>query len=1310
MLPPNFIIPFTTVILCVCTLTHAYGARLPQTLTFYPAASNQSSRFYQELKDDLDVFRNREPEISSFLESCCEMGYMPPRFNNTNSLNQWPSSVIMTLVLDIPNLYFRSESSKELLLRSNLSIEAKAHFIQLMNDAYVSEVIKALATDAHKTIHYPVIKFTLLQKIIKGRISTVITWNNFNKLASKGILQTFFSQGLDINSVTTVVNNEYKLNLISQVLQQGERIIHQYLRKPICQILLNHIFRLTNYQPISAWKSKDQLKSLSPYIECLEPQMLPEKQQYDNWVDLFDFIVQSHAIDPAICILLLYKLDSHAWSRIPTETKFLCLRYSTPQMANDLLWHWEERYETELAIHGKFSAIQDMAFQNTLQREKESELSGIKRKQQLFSLICNNYIHLLSYDELDAMFGPYYVAIDWREIPVFQINRMDIRGIKQTLKYIKDHRLSPRSPWTEVDLENLGPLVIGLSSDEITKDHIRYFFGTGKKFIEHLGTPQKIKILALIGKEMFGGGGDYTLANIREYDISLLNDLSAYDLNNVIGRTFESGYFAYSVENDRLKERLPTGLLDRSWDARVSTIIYDNIVRVVSKSPTSVGDFSLTGPLSESMGSTLLGVNYKDLLNTRYSEWLSVINSFNFYLKDNHFMGRGLAQSLASYFDKVITDFFGPNKRSDRHMEPSFRMHMHLIGGRILREVDPNFLTNIPAYLCREAISMIGELDDNINLPRKMRQLIVQVYLSHCKRSPGLDFIDLVSLGSLVCDVPAEFLMNGANRTLLQERIHYFKRCSLSRLQGEALKDLLPTPILSYSNILNLQSAICSIVNAQDLWTLNETEKREIVPAIPYIWKDLHPFLFSSKIRYSDILWEPEEAYLEGLDIESQRSLGSCIRNTAWIYSAEYAQDTKYYYQKECLPDKSSQNKKRKTHTCSQIEDFGGAAVLLPEEYYTDMNMCQLQRCIYYLTTKPYMSTKVLDHIFRTYEERIQKRESFNDSLAAFATSKQPLLWYDLPVYTHFLNETDFPNVPNDIDFLHEVQKNIPKSMTPNYPLLEYLLSRYLKLSSKTQLKHTEIAALGNILCGATFQAQENNLIIKTKTNVAAITGADFVSSLKILGGLYACTDVQLQELNTFYLVNHKTPQKYSPADIVDLNLIISVIDPQQLNLFERDQIKMISCEAIRRISTESMNGFSKLFFLRLSPELIRCFTPNHWRLIKDINFSIVNNNLCSRVRFSDGTFSCMVLGNEFSNVKMDFDSQKKDDDSFDVNIPDVSVVIIDVEGTIDSSIQAKNQYLWAEDQYIIIYAQSIRASVQALIFNLLITAALQIR
>ena len=1292
------------------TCTHAYGARLPQTLTFYPAASNQSSRFYQELKDDLDVFRNREPEISSFLESCCEMGYMPPRFNNTDSLLQWPSSVIMTLVLDIPNLYFRSDSSNILLLRSNLSIEAKAHFIQLMNDAYVTEVIKALASDPHKTMSYPVIKFTLLQKIIKGRISTVITWSNFNKLASTGILQTFFSQGLDINSVTTVVNNEYKLNLISQVLQQGERIIHEYLRKPICKILLDHIFRMKNYQPISSWKSKDHLMSISPYIECLEPQMLPEKQQYDNWVDLFDYIAQSHEIDPAICILLLYKLDSHAWSRIPTPTKFLCLRYSTPQMANDLLWHWEEKYETELAIYGKFTAIQDMAFQNTLKRAKEFDLSAIKRKEELFSLVCNNYLHLLGYDEMDLMFGPYYVAVNWEEIPVFQINRMDIRAIKQTLKYIKDHRLSPTSPWTDADLEHLGPLVIGLSSDEITKNHIRYFFGTGKKYIQHLSLPQKIKILSLTGKEMFGSGGDYALANIREYDITLLNYLSAYDLTNVIGRTFEGGYFAYSQDNDRIKERLPTGLLDRSWDARLSTIIYDNIVRVVSKSPTSVGDFSLTGPLSESMGAALLGVNYKDLLNTRYSEWLSVINSFNFFLKKDNLMHRGLAQTLAPYFEKVVTDFFGPNKGSDRHMEPSFRMHMHLIGGKILREVDPNFLTNIPAYLCREAISMIGELDDNINLPRKMRQLIVQVYLSHCKRSPGLDFIDLVSLGSLVCDLPAEFLINGANRTLLQERIHYFKKCSLSSLQGEALKDLLPTPILSYTNILNLQSAICSIVNAQDLWTLNTTEKREIIPAIPYIWKDLHPFLFSSEIRYSELLWEPEEAYLEGLDIESQRALGSCIRNTAWIYSVEYAQDTNYYYQKECLPDKSSQNKKRKTHTCAQIKDFGGAAVLLPEEYYTDMNTCQLQRCLYYLSTKPYMSTKVLQHIFRTYENSVQKLYSFNDSLAAFATAKQPLLWYDLPVYTHFLNATDFPNVPNDIDFLYEVQENIPKSITPNYALLEYLLSRYLKFSSKTQLKHTEIAALGNILCGATFQAQEKNLILRTKTNIVAITGADFVSSLKILGSLHACTDKQLQELDKFYLVNQKTPQKYSPVDIGDLNLIISVIDPQQLNLFERDQVKMISCDAIRRISVEHMNGFSKLFFLRLSSDQIRCFTPSQWRLIKDVDFNIVNNNLCSQLRFSDGTFSCMVLGNEFSGKSLYNPKSQGDKDDSKANVPEVSVVVIDVEGTIDSSIQARNQYLWAEDQYITIDAQALTASIMALLFNLFVTAALQIR
>ena len=1170
-----------------------------------------------------------------------------------------------------------------------------------MNDDFVSNVIIGLTTCDSNPLKYPVIKFTLLQKIIKGRISTVITWSDFQPLAKAGILHKFFSQGLDINSVTTVVNNEVKLNLISQILQQGERIIGEYIRRPVCRLLLDHIFRMRNYAPISSWQSKDTILSISPYVECLEPQMLPNKQKHQNWKLLFMYIAASNEIEPSTCLTLLYRLDRNSWSRITTETKFLCLRFAPPQVANRLLWHWEEKYETELAKNGLVSSMQDMALQRTLNRAQVSDdLSEIKRRnEKLFQLVCTVYLHLLNYDEMESLFGMYYVSIDWDEISRQQVDRMEPRAVKQTLEYIKDHRLSPQSQWSERDLKIIGNLITGLSPDEITQSHIPFFYRNGGSVIRHLSLPQKVKLISLVKQKLSGFSSGLTLSDLRDYDISLLNCLSARNVSEIISSTFESGYFVYSPYDDRMKEMLPTELLsEEDWDERISSIIYDNAVKTILKS-----DFeriSLSGPLSESLGPILHGATYDDLIQVRYSEWLSVINSFQFFLGKQGKMSRGLAQTLATYFEKVANDLFGPNKSSERHMAPSFRNHMHLLGGNVLRELNPNFFLNVPAYLCREAISLIGELKDNIMLPRKMRQNIVRVYLSHCTRSPQLDFVDLVSLGSLICDVPADFLEKRANHSLLRERVHYFKQCSLDLLQGQIIKQLLPQPIISYQNILNLQSTMCSFISAKQLMMLNDSDKEDIAPALPYLWKQ-HPALFSSSLRFSDLLWDPELAFLEGLDVESQQQLGNCIRTSAWTFATDFKPDLSYYSQKECNPSlKETWNTVENSSplsqvTCAQLKDLGAGIAVLPEEFFDNMNSCQLKRCINYLTTHQFLSESVTSRLFTQLESSIRKQYSTNDSLPTFATTTKPLLWYDLPVLTSFMDQKDFPNIPTAVDFLYLVQKTLPTSsrMPVRKEMLEYLFSRFVEIRYIKYLSITEISVLGNILCGSTFKAFSDQLMLSTRTNIARILPSDFHSSLHFLGNLTACDNTQLSELSKFY--EQSGPlfgPIYGRADIIDLNLIISALQPTKLNSLERDQIKMISCDAIRRIPESNFAQLSQLFFLRLSPEQIRCFTRQQWKHAKSYKLKIANNILCSHFQFSQEAFTCTVTGNEFPDKFTDESELQNNQISGSISsLPSGKTEDksdnFDIDAAIDSSITVQSRYPLTDLHYLTVFA-----------------------
>ena len=1104
------------------------------------------------------------------------------------------------------------------------------------------------------------------------------------------------------------MNNEVKLNLISQILQQGERIIGEYIRKPVCRILLDHIFRMKNYQPISSWQSKDTLFSISPYIECLEPQMLPEKEKYGNWVQLFSYIAVSHEIDPATCLQLLHKLDSHSWSRITSETKFLCLRFAPPQIAVNLLWHWEQKYETELALNGIMVSMQDMALQNTLKREKLVDLSLVKRNEDLFQLVTSVYLHLLNYEETQSLYGMYYVALKWNKIPITSVQKLDPRSLKQTQEYIKDHRLSPQSQWSEKDLQTLGALVTGLSADEITQNHLKYFFKQGNEFIKHLSVPTIVKLISLIRKELPRISDGLRLANIREYDMGMLNYLSAHDLQKIIQSTFESGYYSYNSAQDRIEERLPTELLNKKWDTRISCIIYDNVMQTIGDSlpPDELNEnrVALTGPMSESIGPILLGANYKDFLDVRYSEWLSVINSFQFFLDKNQIMSRGLAQTLATYFHKVSNDLFGPNKASERHMEPSFRIEVHLLGGRVLREVDPKFFFNVPAYLCREAVSMIGELKDNIMLPRKMRQQIVAVYLNHCRRSPELDFVDLVSLGSLICDIPAEFLRTRANQTLLRERVHYFKQCSLSRLQGEVIKNLLPKPVMSYENILNLQSAMCSFMNAKDLMLLNDTAKTDLVPAMPFIWKQ-QPELFSNKIRYSKLLWDPEMAFLEGLDLQSQQQLGSCIRTTAWVYATDFKHEHSYYYQKDCAPDhiaatntlKKDKDSPITVLTCAELKDLGAGIAVLPQEYFEKLNPCQLKRCIFYLTTHPYVQDSTKQKLLKLMELAIQKQHATNDSLATFATWSRSLLWYDLPVLTSFMSPKEYHLLPTESDFLYLVQTTLPGETTTTYQLLEYLFSRYLNLLNRKQLTVTEVSTLGNILCGSTIKSFSDRVMFTTKTTIASILPDDFRSSLHLLGNLSACSSAQFAELAKFYESSYTGSEPHSRVDIIDLNLIMSTASETLLNSLERDQLKMINCETIRRIPEDTFKQLGQLFFLRLSPEQIRCFTPAQWKHVKQYKLRIVNNNLCSQFKFSDSVFTCLVTGNEFKGSYNDADDSDQDTlPDYEVEPfgqTDEQITEFDVEGAIDSSITVQSHYPLTDLHYVTVGAHGLSAN-----------------
>ena len=231
-----------------------------------------------------------------------------------------------------------------------------------------------------------------------------------------------------------------------------------------------------------------------------------------------------------------------------------------------------------------------------------------------------------------------------------------------------------------------------------------------------------------------------------------------------------------------------------------------------------------------------------ELSRTTKGEWIRPgdVNELGLFFDVSQLIKSSQGDQSAEYFLSVarkIQKYYSTIYQSEEFLLNFIEQPLLAsIPGTIMREFPVSAYNS--AYHCQELLAKIGQLKDNYLYPRGRNQQLTNLFISNCKQQQNpalqLDETALQSLGSLICYVTPNLILNSIQKEVLESSLALFDQCCLSANQSEAIRmKLFPDGMTSESFKYAIHHRIFAQIFGFDI-SSNETQ--DVISKIEDSW------------------------------------------------------------------------------------------------------------------------------------------------------------------------------------------------------------------------------------------------------------------------------------------------------------------------------------------------------------------------------------------------------------------------------------------------------------------------------------------
>ena len=620
-------------------------------------------------------------------------------------------------------------------------------------------------------------------------------------------------------------------------------------------------------------------------------------------------------------------------------------------------------------------------------------------------------------------------------------------------------------------------------------------------------------------------------------------------------------------------------------------------------------NFKITFKSVKLLENALSGILISDINDLSITDALDVINLITTHTS-SYKQEKQLARAMASKAYEAVYSMgrfqFGIYERLNWRTIPS--IYLSYFNSYMLRELPTSFfeitvpktsLSKTDWTRCSEIVSKIGYSEDlKTHFSNAKASFFTRFYLT-CVPDKFLDSKDLVTLGNLVCELPARAIRSLKPKDI-KDYGYFFHDCCLSKSQGRALRDLARRAEMSYEDMyLSFGSAW--------LMALTPEEQSSKVPAFigqnPTKRRVYYEQITGLLSRGTEMLHSDTQFCRQKLFSYDKMYMDKSLRN---LFNSTYNRMKTLNSFKPFIPE-CHDDTYYFSPSCSMLKNFGESLKYASLEQLKEISECDFQNCLTQIS-----NLKFLD---------LNQRQLIADRIAFLKTSRQfvndmgPMVTMntsnDIPLMS-FINFTDLDQVA-----IHGYL-DVWSPGQLHFGLNSYLTQNSIqRLDSLTAL---DINALGNFLCGLSLPdlvRQPNHPTIKY--------------SLKTFSQLSLCTKEALREtvIHLEMMKFVKKPHDWNEFDVrdygyllagfmvQDLNSIaakkphiIQYADKPFFNILRMSDLKSLNCSFWLALDSDLLLALPQFALADLSYQSQRC-------ILRNIHSNFIPEESLSKVRGS---------------------------------------------------------------------------------------------